>query len=94
MVAAYVKDGEIWMDPKTGKQLVHCPWLRESQTGGIFSCDIYHDRPDDCRYYPVTIEEMIRDGCEMLESVDRADPATAQRKLDKIMADSRPALES
>lgn len=94
MVAAYVKGGEIWIDPKTGKQLTHCPWLKESASGGLFSCDIYHDRPDDCRYYPVTIDEMIRDGCEMLEPADIAEPVAAQRKLDIMMQDSRPALES
>jgi Fe-S-cluster containining protein len=56
-----------------------------------YSCSIYLQRPDDCRHYPVTIDEMIRDECEMIEISDLKRPRLAQRKLDKLMADSRPA---
>lgn len=84
------------MDPKTGEQLVICPWLRkspatESPDQTRYSCDIYHDRPDDCRYYPVTIDEMVRDECEMIEVRDLTNPDLAQTRLDTIMSDSRPA---
>ena len=53
---------------------------------------VYFDRPDDCRYYPVRIEDMIRDGCEMIEPRDLRYLERAQRTLDKIMADSRPPV--
>ena len=36
---------------------------------------------------------MINDECEMLNENDKANPKKAQQALDRIMADSRPALE-
>ena len=89
----YVRDRKIWMDPDTGKQLEACPWLRKTPDQNIYTCDIYYDRPDDCKHYPVTIEQMINDECEMLEKKDLVKPKQAQKTLDKIMADSRPPIE-
>ncbi len=88
----YVKDGKIWISPSTGQQLKRCPWLREVAGENKFSCDIYHDRPDDCKHYPVTIDQMIEDECEMLELKDLAKPKLAQQALDDIMSDSRPSV--
>jgi len=86
----YVSNGKIWSDPVSGAQLARCPWLRKHPDKILFTCDIYFDRPDDCKYYPVTIEQMITDECEMLEKRDLHNPDQAQKKLDKLMADSRP----
>ncbi len=88
----YVQAGKIWMDPESGKQLVKCPWLIQTPNKK-YSCSIYLDRPDDCRHYPVTISEMIRDECEMIEEVDRQRPKLAQKRLDKLMRDSRPSID-
>ena len=87
----YVSEGNIWMVPTTGKQLELCPWLRK-QPNNVYTCDIYFDRPDDCKYYPVTVEQMIEDDCEMIEARDLKKPKQAQKTLDKLMADSRPAV--
>lgn len=91
----YVSDGEIWIDPISGKPLKVCPWLKKIpyQPFNIhtYSCSIYQDRPDDCKYYPVTINEMINDKCEMLDTVDLTKPKQAQKTLDRIMQLSRPA---
>jgi Fe-S-cluster containining protein len=81
------------MSPDTGKQIELCPWLRKLPNQNKYTCDIYYDRPDDCKYYPVTIEQMIKDECEMLEVQDLAKPKQAQKTLDKLMADSRPPFE-
>ena len=89
----YVRDGKIWVDPQTGEQIERCPWLRKTLNQEIYTCDIYYDRPDDCKHYPVTIEQMVKDECEMLEANDRAKPKQAQITLDKLMVDSRPACE-
>lgn len=89
----YVKDGEIWISPTTGKQLEQCPWLRKQPETNIYTCDIYYDRPDDCKFYPVTIEQMLKDECEMLEKRDLINPKQAQKRLNKLMADSRPPFE-
>jgi Fe-S-cluster containining protein len=90
-IAEYARDGEIWIDPATGKRALRCPWLREVPNQNKYTCAIYYDRPDDCKHYPVTIDQMVADDCEMLEARDLANPDQAQRKLDLIMTDSRPA---
>ena len=88
----YVSNGNIWMEPRTGKQLELCPWLRKHPNHEIYTCDIYFDRPDDCKYYPVTVEQMIEDECEMIEERDLVNPKQAQKNLDKLMMDSRPSV--
>ena len=99
-IAQYVKKGLIWASPQTGKLLNQCPFLRvisaesgNSNQKDIYTCDIYYDRPDDCRSYPVTIKQMLNDECEMLEDKDLANPIKAQRALDVLMKDSRPAFD-
>ncbi len=81
-IARYVKNGQIWMDPVDGRQLKRCPWLVQSPDGKVYSCEIYSDRPEDCRLYPVLVSDMIRDDCEMIEKIDLVDLAQAQRKLE------------
>ncbi|GAA0852803.1 YkgJ family cysteine cluster protein [Aliiglaciecola litoralis] len=93
-VSEYVKNGRIWMHPQTGHQLSVCPWLRKEPNVARYSCAIYEDRPDDCKYYPVTIQQMVDDHCEMLEPGDTDNPKQAQITLDKIMCGSRPSLLS
>lgn len=73
--------------------MVRCPWLKKLPNQEKYICRIYYDRPDDCKYYPVTIDQMVRDKCEMLEARDTANPKQAQRDLDNLMADSRPPME-
>ena len=66
-----------------------CPWLEKAPDSERYSCQIYLDRPEDCKHYPVDITQMVKDDCEMLEPSDLRDHAKAQRKLDIIMSDSR-----
>ena len=99
-IARYVSNGNIWMDPSSGAQLEICPWLRKGegkvQTNGkpkeIYSCDIYHDRPNDCKAYPVDLSQMINDECEMLEADDIANPKRGYTRLKLIMSDSWSSL--
>ena len=88
-IAEYVSNSEIWMSPKTGELIELCPWLKKSSDSAVYLCDIYHDRPDDCKFYPSNIAEMIRDECEMLEDKDVKNPKQAKKSLDLIMIDSR-----
>ncbi len=81
------------MNPATGKQMELCPWLRKLPNQNKYICDIYYDRPDDCKYYPVSIDQMVADECDMLEVQDLAEPKQAQKTLNKLMADSRPPFE-
>jgi len=91
-IAEYVRDGEIWADPNTGELFELCPFLRKSVSAKSvvqYTCDIYYDRPDDCKYYPSNVQEMINDECEMIEPADLLDLNKAQQRLDVIMVDSR-----
>ena len=90
-IAKYVKKGKIWIDPVTGEQLNRCPWLRHDAGNKVYTCDIYHDRPEDCRHYPINIDQMLKDNCEMLETRDLKNAPEAQKALDKLMSDSRPS---
>jgi Fe-S-cluster containining protein len=97
-IAAYVKKGLIWFSPHSGKQLTLCPFLREAKNPKkpnktTYTCDIYYDRPEDCRFYPVTVKQMINDECEMLQKGDLLNPQKAQKDLDKLLEDSRPAYD-
>ncbi|NKB99394.1 MAG: YkgJ family cysteine cluster protein [Pseudomonadales bacterium] len=93
-IYAYVHQGAIWCDPKTAAPLSVCPFLEKNQQAGItqYSCGIYTDRPQDCRSYPVTIDDMIQDECEMIEVKDLQDYAKAQQTLDRLMDASRPSV--
>lgn len=92
-IARYVRDGEIWISPDSGKLLDRCPWLRKLPGQNKYICRIYFDRPNDCKYYPVNIDQMVRDECEMLEPRDLTNSKKAQKDLDVLMSDSRPAYE-
>lgn len=95
-IAEFVKFGEIWFDPNTGEKLTECPFLQlvPDSTPAKYLCSIYLNRPEDCRHYPSLIAEMVRDGCEMIETVDLTQPAQAQKQLDELMKDSRPGLSN
>ncbi len=91
-IARYVRGGKLWFSPDTGEQLTRCPWLVQLDEKPSYGCSIYEDRPEDCRHYPVTIHDMIKDDCEMIELKDLADRKQAQQTLDGLMMDSRPPL--
>ncbi len=92
-IASYIDGGKLWISPITGKQMLRCPWLRKLPGQEKYICRIYYDRPDDCKQYPVDIDQMLRDGCEMLDARDLDDPKKAQRSLDILMSDSRPPVK-
>jgi Fe-S-cluster containining protein len=50
--------------------MVRCPWLRKLPKKERYKCRIHDVRPEICRGYPVDIDQMISDGCEMLEASD------------------------
>lgn len=83
----YTRDGDIWKDPESGQQIEHCPWLQIDTTHSYYTCAIYFDRPEDCRLYPATIEDMIKDDCEMLEASDLRNLKQAKKDLNMLMLD-------
>lgn len=88
-IQAYVKNNKIWFDPNSEELLELCPWLRLEETPSNnqkrYSCAIYYDRPEDCRVYPTTIADMIKDECEMLEKSDLNDLKQAQITLQSFL---------
>lgn len=85
-ISEYVVDGQIWFEPSTKELIELCPWLKKDPDSARYLCDIYLDRPEDCRAYPATISDMITDDCEMLEPNDLRDLKQAQKALNEIMA--------
>lgn len=71
-VQAFIPD--LWVSPVTGEETTRCPWLRKVARQEKYNCRIHDRRPDVCRGYPYGVEQMIRDGCEMLEAGDAARP--------------------
>ena len=88
-IAKFAADGKIWINPDTNEYFARCPWLRRSPDGSKTLCEIYDDRPEDCRHYPVDIEQMVRHDCEMLERGDLKDIKQAQRRLNVLMSVNR-----
>ena len=61
---------DLWVSPVTGNEMSRCPWLRKYPKREAYYCRIDDVRPGVCRNYPVSIEQMKKDGCEMLEPDD------------------------
>mgnify|MGYP000046214509 CR=1 FL=1 len=59
----------------------------------MYTCDIDYERTEDCSCYPVTVKQMINDECEMLQVGDLLNPHKAQKDLDQLLEDSRPAYD-
>jgi Fe-S-cluster containining protein len=93
-VREYARNGKIWIHPTSGEPLQQCPWLEKAEGQNRYTCKIYTDRPNDCRHYPTTVSEMVRDECEMIEAHDITNLDRAQRELDRLMADSRPPVQT
>jgi len=87
-IAAYTHNGEIWVDPETTRVLTECPWLQHD--GKSYHCQIYLQRPEDCRQYPADLNQMVLDDCEMIELRDLDNPHKAQLALHNLMVASRP----
>lgn len=85
-ISEFVVDGQIWFEPSTKELIELCPWLKKDPDSARYVCDIYLDRPEDCRAYPATVRDMVVDECEMLEPNDLKDLKQAQKTLNAMMA--------
>lgn len=61
---------DYWFSPVTGEETGRCPWLRKLPNRAVFKCRIHDVRPDTCRGYPVSRQQMVQDQCEMIEPGD------------------------
>jgi len=62
---------DLWVSPVTGEEMFRCPFLRKRPKQDKYNCRIHDVRPWVCRDYPVSIQQMLDDECEMLEKTDR-----------------------
>ena len=85
-ISEFVIDGQIWFEPSSKELIELCPWLKKDPDSARYVCDIYLDRPEDCRAYPATVRDMVADECEMLEPNDLKDLKQAQKTLNAMMA--------
>jgi len=85
-ISEFVTDGQIWFEPSSQKLIELCPWLKKDPNSSGYLCDIYLDRPEDCRAYPASVYDMIEDDCEMLELSDLRDLKQAQETLNSIVS--------
>ena len=51
-----------WANPKTGKPVGRCPWLRRSAGNGYW-CAIHPVRPVKCAAFPLSNAQAVRHGC-------------------------------
>ena len=59
---------DIWIDPKTGEDVVRCPWLRKLPGKNTYACRIHEVKPRVCREYPKTEEHAKGTGCKGFDS--------------------------
>ena len=69
-----LRSGDLWLNLQTGAEVRRCPWLRKVPREQRFKCRIYELRRNVCRDYPVNVQQMIDDGCEMLEPAAGPNP--------------------
>lgn len=61
MVSAGVYD--LWV--KDGEEYLRCPFLGKDRGKATYHCRIHETRPAVCRAYPVSLRQMVEDGCEI-----------------------------
>lgn len=66
--------GDLWISPITGEEMSRCPWLSKIPNKNKYKCRIHDVRPEVCNSYPVDIDQMLQDGCGMIEESDLNKP--------------------
>ena len=54
---------DIWINPKTGDDVDHCPWLRKLRGKDKYICRIHDVKPEHCRNYPISKKHAEETGC-------------------------------
>jgi len=61
---------DLWVDD--GVELARCPFLRKDRGAATYRCRIHETRPETCRRYPVSYEQMVADECEIINAIRSA----------------------
>jgi len=55
---------DIWINPKTGDDVLRCPWLRKLPNQDKYICRIHDVKPEHCRKYPRSRQHAEEIGCK------------------------------
>jgi len=55
---------DIWINPRTGEDVIRCPWLRKLPEKNKYICRIHEVKPKVCREYPQTEKHAKETGCK------------------------------
>jgi len=55
---------DIWISPRTGEDVIRCPWLRKLPKKNEYICRIHEVKPKVCREYPKTEKHAKETGCK------------------------------
>ena len=55
---------DIWINPRTGEDVIRCPWLRKVPKKNQYICRIHEVKPKVCREYPKTEKHAKETGCK------------------------------
>jgi hypothetical protein len=61
---------DYWLNPRTGRKVDRCPWLRKVRRQDKYICGINNVKPAVCRNYPLTKTMAKKTGCRGFESCD------------------------
>ena len=59
---------DLWV--KDGKSMLRCPFVRKNRGKPTYRCTIHDTRPAACRGYPLTAEQMVELGCEIVGKIE------------------------
>ena len=75
---------DLWISPRTGDEASRCPFVRKIRGQDRYTCTIYNTRPEVCRAYPISVDNMKAVDCEMI------DPGDTDEDVRRFMAGAVP----
>jgi Fe-S-cluster containining protein len=68
-ILEYVVAGDLWISPRTDRDVNRCPWLRKLPNKNRYICRIHDTKPKHCREYPKSKKHALRTGCKGFTSI-------------------------
>ena len=67
-ILEYVVGGDLWISPRTDRDVNRCPWLRKLPNENRYICRIHDTKPKLCREYPKSKKHALQTGCKGFSS--------------------------
>jgi len=68
-ILEYVVAGDLWISPRTNRDVNRCPWLRKLPNKNRYICRIHDTKPKHCREYPKSKKHALQTGCKGFASI-------------------------